>query len=201
MNDARRSRYYTFIQPVLENKLVKSYSAYIFSLVTATLLILFAIRPTANTIVVLRQTIATNQEALDQLNEKARNLSQGQRNYNNLSPAVREKINAAVPANPQLTALIRSLESAIPPQASISAMQIQPLVVISPASPSAFTVHPTLGEVDFNYTITGDYNQILSTINNIGKLPRLISIRNMTISKQTEGPAVLSISGKGYYLK
>ncbi len=199
--NARYSRYYTFIQPALQNKFVKNYSVHIFSLITSALLIIFAIRPTATTIVVLRQTIATNQQVLDQLNQKAKNLSQGQRNYNNLSPTVRTKISALIPEQPEVTDLIKKLEGAVPPQASVSAIQVQPLTVITQATSSADITHPLLGEIDFSYTVTGDYNQIVTIINNISRLPRLINIHNLTISKQTEGPAVLAITGKGYYLK
>ncbi len=200
----QNSRYFTFIKPlidkqILKNRIVRSYASYIFSLITIIILIIFAIRPTLVTISNLQKNIETNQQVLDTLNLKAKNLSQGQRNYQTLDANVKSKIRQSVPYSPDITTLIRSLELATPPQASISAIQVQPIVVYD--STQIVGTHPILGEVEFTYNIAGEYNQITTAITNLSKLPRLISITNLTINRQQEGPTTLSVTGKGYYLK
>lgn len=196
---AQYTRYYTYIKPIIQNKMVRSYAPHIFSLVTVGLLILFAIRPTISTILNLQQEIANSQQVLDTLNQKAKNLSLGQKNYRDLEPQMKSKIIQAVPFNADVTNLVKHLEAATPPQASTSAIQIQPVTLYD--TQTVLTDHPTLAEVDFTYNVLGDYPQIVTTLNNLSRLPRLVTITNMTISRQDEGPATLSVTGKGYYLK
>lgn len=196
---AQYTRYYTYIKPIIQNKMVRSYAPYIFSLITVGLLILFAIRPTISTILNLQQEINNSQQVLDTLNQKAKNLSLGQKNYRDLDSQMKARIIQAVPLSADVTTLIKHLETATPPQASTSAIQIQPVTLYD--TQTVLTDHPILAEVDFTYNVLGDYPQIVTTLSNLSRLPRLITITNMTISQQDEGPATLSVTGKGYYLK
>ena len=193
------SRYYTYIKPIIQNQMVRSYAPYIFSLVMVGLLIVFAIRPTISTILNLQQSINNSQTVLDTLNQKAKDLSQGQKNYQDIDPAIKTKIIQAVPFNPDISNLIKNLEAAAPAQASTSAIQVQPVTLFD--TKNVLGEHPVLGEVDFTYNVIGSYSQIMTTINNLSKLPRLSTITNMTINKQQDGPATLSVTGKAYFLK
>jgi Tfp pilus assembly protein PilO len=196
----QQSRYYTFIQPVIKNPYVRSYAPYVFSLVTVTVLLVFAIRPTVSTILVLKTKIAEEQQTLDALENKARMIQEAKANYDKLDPAVKAKIVAAVPQTVEVTDLLRDLESALPAQASISAIQVQPLTLLDEASPSANKAHPDLAEVDFTYNITGNYNQVLVTLDNLRRVPRLINIRNLVVSKPSE-EMIMTVTAKAYYLK
>lgn len=193
------SRYYTYIQPILRNKAVKSYTPYVFNLVLCGLLVYFAIRPTLTAIANLQKNIDVNQQVLDTLTQKAKDLSLGQKNYEALSPETRAKILTAVPLTANVTTLLRSLETAAPPQASTSAIQVEPVPLFD--STQALSGHPTLQEVHFTYNVVGTYPQIMTTLSNLGKLPRLVSLTNVTISHQSDGPSILSVTGKAFYLK
>lgn len=200
MNTAPQfNRYYTYIKPVIQNKIIRAYAPYIFSLITVGLLIVFAIRPTISAILNLQQSISNSQQVLDTLKKKSADLSQGQKNYQSLSPQIKTKIIQAVPFNPDVTTLIKNLEAATAPQASTSAIQIQPITLFD--IQNTLSDHPTLGKVDFTYNVIGSYAQIITTISNLAKLPRLATITNLIISKQQEGPVNLSVTGKGYFLK
>ena len=196
------TRYYTYIKPVLENKIVKSYASYIFSLVTIAILVVFAIRPTVSTILNLQESITQNQQLLDQLNTKAETLSQAQRNYDQLDPSTKQRIADALPQTPEVTTLTKYLEGIVVGQASDSALQIQPVPLYDANKDlSTAIAKPTLSEVNFTYTIVGEYNQIVSAIDRISKLPRLITIKKLTISRQPDSPTILSITAKAQYLK
>ncbi|MDO8638341.1 MAG: type 4a pilus biogenesis protein PilO [Candidatus Daviesbacteria bacterium] len=199
--NTRYSRYYTYIKPLAENKAVKSVAPYIFSLITIMILIIFAIRPTVSTIINLQKNIEENQQVLKQLETKAQNLIEGKKNYENLPPDMKQKINDAVPNQPNVTSVISSLDNSSGPQASASALQIQPLTLFDDKTQSDKVAKLALGEVDFSYNISGSFIDLLKTLQNLNNSPRLIQIDNVIISKQTASPTVLSITGKAYYLK
>ncbi|MDO8570029.1 MAG: hypothetical protein Q7R97_00400 [Candidatus Daviesbacteria bacterium] len=193
------SRYFTYIKPITNNKTVKSVAPYIFSLIMIIILVIFAIRPTISTILNLQKNLADSQQVLEGLNNKAQNLIEGKKNYNNLPPEVKVKINLAVPVKPDVTFVIASLNNSSKSIASVSALQIQPLVLIDTNQPK--TNKLALDKVDFSYNTVGSFTNLLQVLQNINNASRLLQINNVTINKQTDSPTVLSITGNAYYLK
>lgn len=195
--NAKYNRYFTYIKPLIENKTVKSVTPYIFSLITIIIMLVFAIRPTVSTIVNLQKNIEENQQVLKQLEDKAQNLIQGKKNYENLSPEIKLEISTAIPNKPVVTSVISSLENSGKSIASASALQIQPLTLINDSPQNQFS----LGEVDFSYNVAGSFINLLKVLQNTNGSPRLMQISSVTINKQPDNPTVLSITGKAYYLK
>lgn len=198
MTGSRSSRYFTYIKPVVENRYIKSAAPSVFSLITITIFIVFAIRPTVSVILGLQKNIANQKEILVKLNEKAQNLSQGKKNWESLGDENRLKINTAVPAHPEIPLLIKALKMSTPQTASFSALQIQPLTIIDVASSQSANL--TLAEISFAYNIQGSYQELLSIIQNLEKSPRLLHIDSLSLNKQS-GELTLSLNGKAYYLK
>lgn len=194
------SRYYVYIKPVIQNKLVRSSLPYIFSLIAMIVLLLFAIRPTISTVVELQKSIEDNKKVLATLTTKAQNLTEGKRNLDNMNPVIIQKINSSLPDKPNITILIASLNQASGSVASISALQIQPITLINNASLEQKN-KTTIGEINFSYNIQGSYQNLLTTLYNLNKAGRLINIDSINLSKQTQGVTSLSINGKSYYLK
>ncbi len=199
MPAAKYSRYYTYIRPVMTNKYVKSTAPYIFSLLAMTVFIIFAIRPTVSTILNLQKNIENHQKTYNSLIEKKNNLTLGRNNLQNLGLENRKKIITSVPDNPEVASLINNLRTASSNDASVSALQIQPVVLTDTKAKKQNT--QTLGEVNFTYNVSGTYGQLQSTLYNLQRSPRILSIGNVVLSKQSEGLMVLSVSGKAYYLK
>lgn len=199
--DAKYSRYYTYIKPITENKTVKSVAPYIFSLITMIILIIFAIRPTVSTIINLQKNIENNKQILKGMEDKAQNLIQGKKNYENLPPDVKLKIGAAVPDKPAVISVISSLKNSSEPQASASALQIQPLILIDNSLQEEKKAKLSLGEIDFSYNVPSSFINLLKILQNIKNSPRLMQLNHVTMSKQPENPAMLSITGKAFYLK
>lgn len=198
MASPKYSPYYTYIKPVIQHEIVRSFLPYIFSLTTMTVLIFFAIRPTISTISNLQKSLDNNKEVLARIEQKAQNLTEGKQNLQNLDTQTVSKINNTLPQNPSVPYLIASLQNSLGSSASISALQIQPVTLYESSSlPS----EKKLDEVSFAFNIQGAYPQLLATLDKLSRNPRLISIESIILNKQTEGALVLSVTGKAYYLK
>lgn len=193
------SRYYTYIAPVIRHPFVRSVAPQIFNLVTLTIFILFAIRPTVSTITTLQQEIDNHQQVLNGLNSKIQNLATAKATLETMSPTTRQTINAAIPSQANVPTLVAQLQASLANQASISALQIAPTVLYDTAPSS--TKSAQLREVKFSYNVTGSYPSLVQLLRSIGTISRTINIDNVMISKQASVGATLSVSGKAYFLR
>src|SRR5581483_10862232 len=126
--EARFSRYYTYIRPIVKNKQVQSYSFITFSMITSIIFAIFAIQPTVKTIISLQKSINEEKQILHQIEKKTSDLSQGKQNYQSLDPLTKNTLLSLVPNFPELPEFIDDLSSlASQNQASISGLQFQPL--------------------------------------------------------------------------
>ena len=195
----RYFRYFTYIRPVTKLPIIRTYGSTIFTLLTITIFIFFAIKPTVETILVLQKKLVNSDEVLSKINQKADNLSLGKKNYQNLDVNIKTKIQTTIPDTVELKSVIQSLEAkAIRNEASISALQIQPLVIDTKKD----HVIGTLAEINFTFNVEGAYQNLISLLQDLKTSSRLISIDSVSLSKVSEGSGlVMSISGKAYYLK
>lgn len=194
------SRYFTYIKPFTKLPIVKNYGSTIFSLLTMTILIFFAIKPTIETILVLQKKLADSDEVLQKITQKANNLSKGKQNYDNLDQTIKDKVFALVPDTVSVRSVIQSLEdSAKINGASISALQIQPLVIDTKEDNNQIG---TISEISFIFNTEGNYKNLTALLQDLARSQRLISIDSLSLSKTNDATAlVLSVSGKAYYLK
>ncbi len=193
------SRYFTYIKPLIKLPIIKNYGPTIFTLLTITILIYFAIRPTVATILVLQKKLADENEVLQKVTQKANDLSQGKKNYDNLNQTIKDKISTAIPDTINLKTIIQNLEqTAIARQASISALQIQPIIINTKNE----TQTGVLTDISFTFNIEGDYKNLLAILQDLKNSSRLISFDSLSISQvsDTKG-VVMSMSGKAYYIK
>lgn len=191
------SRYYTYIKPVTENKFVRSYSPYIFGLITIAILLISAIRPTVETVLNLQKEIDNNKKVLETLKDKGKNLTLGNSNYESLGQDLQAKLQRAIPQNPDVTSLVKSLKLGLEGSAS-STIQIQPVNLIDGSSEQP---RLALGDLVFTFNAEGSYDKFLNLLTNLDRASRLINIDSISITRQQEGSAVLSINGKAYFLK
>lgn len=193
------SRYFTYVKPLGKLPFVKTYGSTIFTLIVITIFIFFAIKPTIETILVLQKKLSDTNEILNKINKKAENLSLGKQNYDNLDSSIKNKISAAITSSVDIKSVTQSLEQAAKiHEASISALQIQPLVIGSKVE-NAIGV---LAEIDFTFNVEGDYQNLVSLLQDLKGSSRLISIENVSLSKVSEGSGlIMSIAGKAYYIK
>lgn len=193
------SRYFTYIKPFTKLPIIKNYGSTIFALLTISILTFFAIKPTIETILVLQKQLADQTEVLQKVTQKANDLSLGKKNYDNLDQDIKSKIVNAIPDSLTLKSVIQTLDqSAVIHEASISALQIQPLVIDTKT-----TNQPgILSEVSFVFNTEGNYQNLVSLLQDIRRSSRLISIDSLSMSKASEGETlIMSLSGRAYYLK
>lgn len=193
------NRYFTYIKPITKLPIIKNYGPLIFSLLTTSILIFFAIKPTVETILVLQKKLDYSNETLQKVTQKAQNLSLAKQNYDNLDQAVKDKIAAKIPDTVSLKSIITILEEAAKTNdASISALQIQPLAVDTKTTEQVGTI----SEISFIFNTEGEYKNLTTLLQTLRSSSRLISIDNLSLAKSNDGKTlVLSLSGKAYYLK
>ena len=115
----------------------------------------------------------------------------------NFNRNLKDKINGKIPQNAEVASLIRSLRNASPPQASTSALQVQPFLMVDNAG-SVTTL--ALSEIEFVYNTQGPFQDLLLVLRNLQNTDRLIKVDSVVISRSL-GPTVLSVTGKAYFLK
>lgn len=193
------SRYFTHIKPLGKLPIIKTYGSTIFTLIVITVFIFFAIKPTVETILILQKKLSDMTEVLDKINKKAEDLSLGKQNYDNLDPNIKDKISSSVPSSVDIKSITQSLEQAAQTyEASISALQIQPLVIKTKTE----GVVGKLEEINFTFNVEGSYQNLISLLQDLRGSSRLISIDTVSLSKVTEGSGlIMSIIGKAYYIK
>mgnify|MGYP001562413985 FL=1 len=191
-------RYYTYIEPIIKNPLIKTYGYAIFTMVMTAIFILFAIKPTLETIVVLQKKLTTQKETLKKIDKKISDLGTAQTNYKNINPDSKSKVILSVPANADLANLIRNLESTtLGTTASISALQFQPLVINRKEEFSN-----KLQEISFTFNIEGSYDTLKSVLQNLYGSTRLFTVESLSFNKVATGNILLmNITGKAYFIK
>lgn len=193
------SRYFTYIKPVTRLPIIKTYGSTIFTLLVTTIFILYAIKPTVETILVLQKKLTDQTQVLEKLTQKTDDLAKAQQNYEILDPNLKSKIEAAIPDTVSLNSITQTLEQAAKQyEASVSALQIQPLVLETKAENQL----GTLAEIVFTFNAEGEYKNLISLLQVLKSSGRLITIDNVSLSKLSEGAGlIMSLSGKAYYIK
>lgn len=199
-SSSRYSRYFTYVRPIVRIPLVKNYGSTIFTLLVIIIFIFFAIKPTVETILILQKKLDNANELLKKLEEKSHNLAQGKKNLDNLDPQIKNKISSSIPDLIRLRTLIQTLEqTALSRNASVSALQIQPIAV----EPKNKEVLGEMTEIDFTFNTEGVYTNLSSILQEILRSSRLFSVNSVNIRKINDENATLlmSIVGKAYYIK
>lgn len=193
------SRYFTYIKPITKIPIVRTYGSTIFTLLIIAIFIIFAIKPTVETIVILQKKLEDSKQILQKINQKTKTLSLAKQNYEKLDPNIKSKISAAIPDTTELKSVTQTLEGvAKNHDASISALQIQPITITTKTEMSIGTI----SEISFNFNITGEYPKLVSMLQDLKTSGRLISIDTLSLGQVSEGGGlIMSISGKAYYLK
>lgn len=193
------SRYFTYIKPVIRLPIIRTYGSTIFTLAVMTIFIFFAIKPTMETILVLQKKLVDSTQILEKVNQKANNLSAGKTNLEKLPPNIKSKLLAAIPDAASLKSIIQILEQAAKAhEASVSALQIQPLVLETKKDNQL----GILSEVSFTFNTEGEYQNLILLLQDLRSSDRLIHINSLSLSKVSEETAlIMSISGKAYYIK
>lgn len=193
------SRYFTYIKPITKFPIIRNYGSTIFTLLTISILTLFAIKPTVETILVLQKRLVDEEQTLQKITQKSNDLSLAKKNYDNLDEDIKNKIASAIPNTTGLKSVISTLEqTAKMHDASISALQIQPIVINNTTKEGI----GSLAEITFIFNTEGAYQNLTALLQDLRTSSRLVSIDSVSMSKTVDGTSIImSLSGKAYYLK
>lgn len=215
----RYRRYYQRLEPLFKSPQAQAYTMVILSLFTIAFFGIFAIRPTLKTIAALQRKIGDNTEVDQKLEEKINALIQAQDTYQRMEPDL-PLIYSLLPDKPEFPSLFRRIENlAIDHDATISAIQFDPIVLYAKSSNTSAT--PTGAAADttttsaptaaatqttpmfFSLVFGGNYEKLLELLDRLTKLDRLITIQSVGLSPAgTAGGSstlTVTIQSRAYY--
>jgi len=196
----QKSRYYTYIKPIVQSRKIQEYGPLIFSLVMVSFFSIFALRPTLTTIASLQKAIESQNTLKTQVSEKIETLTLAKNNYLAMDPITRESIDSLIPnetALPELINEIRSLAEVY--EASISGLQFETLDL--DGKPKVLVKQPAPKEIPFTMNLKGEYITLLQFLNALNKIDRIISINSITVRGTEDDGLTMSINARAHYFK
>lgn len=194
----RYFRYFTYVEPVLKAPIVRTYGSLILTFISLTVFVIFAIKPTFETILVLQKKLSDEQAVLKQIKQKSQDLRTGIENYQKLDDSTKQKIDTTVPKNLDLGTVVSALEqAALSAEASVSALQFQP-ITMEKSNDQSFEAK--LAEISFTFNVEGSFDKQKKVLQSLRQSSRLISVTGLIFNK-IEGGLLMSVTGKAYYLK
>lgn len=185
---------YALLLPDFKKDKTRKISSIVFSLIALSFLGLFAINPTLSTIAKLRKDLEDSKFVSQKLQEKISNLYTLQKKYSLIQEDI-PVVLAAIPNNPQAPTLMGQIQT-LAKENNIAITSIQSSQVEALAE----------GVIDkkfstFSFTVAGEgnYNSIINFISSLTNMQRVISIDNLSISKERESGNLFVINGKSYF--
>ena len=198
--NSRYSRYYTFIKPITRNRYVRTYSSLSFSLIAIMIFVIFAIKPTISTILVLQKQIDNENQTLNSLTKKAQDLSNARDKLKAIDQDTKDKLDTLLPDQTDATTLSDSLTTlALSHNASVSGLQFQPIDLVG--HPNKLSKSPSLKEINFTLNLTGGYSDLVATLKALVDSPRLVVLDSVNVTEAGDNSLVMSINGRGFFLQ
>lgn len=215
----RNSRYYTQIEPIMSDPVIRGYFTLVASFLLTAFFILFALSPTFSTIVGLLRKIDDQKKVIAALDSKITNLITAQENYSQVEQKL-PLLEAALPTRPLpdevLTELVKSGSAS---GVKITSLQVDEVylsginpVKVGEAGAATTPVQTqqdffsTLGlpTVKFTLGVNGTKDQIRSFAGYIVNLPRILLLDELTVTSETGsidggGNMNAEISGSGFF--
>lgn len=206
----RFSRYFVDLGRLYKIKKVRVYTGLVFSLLTISFFLLFAIKPTLMTIAQLVKTIEDQRQVSQKLAEKISNLEKAQSTYNQVANQL-YLVDEALPKEPSLGTLVVQLEALSAQEGvGLTSLRFAKVEVKNPAgSPTESAGEKT---VAFTLTAKGDYRKLASFLDSLTRLRRLTTVNSFSLKGQKEKGEIvvtpsgeieisLATTGQAYYLE
>ena len=195
---AEYSKYLAFM-PDLKQERTKKFTTIVLTLVASIILGLFAVSPTLSTIANLQKQIDDSTFVNQKLQEKINNLTTLQRKYADIQTDL-PIITDAIPTSSQVPLLVAQIQT-IAKNSNLKLNRFQTLEIdLSKAKVASKTSYSSF---DFGLSAQGNYQQITDFLNGLVNFQRIITITNISISKQTSADngnvLQLSINGTAFF--
>lgn len=181
----RYRRYYQSLEPILGKAKSQNYTAVVFSFLAVSLFGWYAIRPTIQTIIMLRREIQDKTEISRKMEDKIGALIEAQAAYSQAEkflPAVSE----AMPGSPEGIPLIIQLRTlADSAGVAFKAVQMPALPLLgTQATASATSKAASTGKqqsFEFSISVTGDYSAIQTFLLGLIEMRRVVIINSISV--------------------
>ncbi len=214
----RNSRYYTQIEPIIADPVLRGYFTLIASFLLTAFFILFALSPTFSTIVGLVRKIDDQKKIISSLDAKITNLITAQENYSQIEPKI-PLLETALPTKPIPEQILDELvKTSTASGVNITTIQINE-VYLSGVNPVKIEAGPKappeknnqdlfaplgLPLVRFTVGVKGQQANIRDFIGQIVNLPRILLLDEFALTTETgsvnrDGTLNAKISGSGFF--
>lgn len=207
INYPKYRQYYSRLEPFINRPEIKTYTSLILFLLTTSFFLLFAVKPTLNTITSLNRQIEDGKYTDQKLQEKINALSTAQVEYNKVI-ALLPLINSALPDNPAVVKFAKSIEAvAGSAGVNIVSLQFSPVDIYNQEMPIVKETVSVADLEEHNYTIvfSGSYKNLVAFHEYVRKIQRLSLTDKFMINKLSLGEIKsqlsLDMSGKIFSLK
>lgn len=188
---------YLELMPDFKQEKTQKFTTIALTLIASIVLGVLAINPTLSTIANLQKQLGDDKFVEQKLQEKINNLSILQEKYAAVQPDL-DSINNAIPQTPEITTLLGQIQ-AVAKDSNLSIVSLQTFQV---DVPPAIVSSGNYSSFDFSISVGGKYQDMLSFIQELSDIQRIIVIDNATFSKNVDdnNPGLnLAIKGTVYY--
>lgn len=188
---------YLDLVPDFKQEKSKKFITIVLTLTASIILGLFVVSPTISTIANLRKQIEDNKIVEEKLQQKINNLSVLSQKYSDLEadiPIVLE----AIPQTSQIPLLVAQIQ-AVASESNVKLNNFQTFRV--DVSQKAIK-GKKFSSFDFTLTAQGDYQDMLSFMDNLVSFQRITTVTNISVSKATSfnnSSLQLNIRGTAYF--
>lgn len=204
----RYRRYYTYIEPIITDPVIRSYFSLVASLILVAFLLIFALSPTIDTIIGLQKKISDQKDILGKLQTKTEDLIAAQESFRQVESSIPVLL-VALPENsvPQ-TVITQIMSSASPSGATPTSLRFSELPVTQTYSASDLANHqkpPTndlkLPMLDFSLSLIGSPAQVRSYLGKLEDSLRYVRFQSLLFNINPDNPNIVSADaqGVGYY--
>lgn len=190
-------RYKRYLESTSEKPLLRASMFLILSLVLTILMVTLALRPTLITISTLLGQIREQKKVAQQLSTKIQNLQKAadELEINRESLAL---LDQALPTTPNISTWIEQVQThATDSNVTINSLSLGATVFARRVPQLEIEVAKTT----FSMAVTGQYDDILSFVDQLERMLRVTQLSDVQISRDTEGQLQVSLRGAIAYEK
>lgn len=210
----RYRKYYQSLEPLLSKPISRAYITIVFSFLAISLFGWYAIRPTIQTILVLKRETRDKIEINKKMEDKIAALIEAQANYQEVE-ALLPIVDQALPTIPDAVPLMIQLRNLASMSGTLITTVQLPSVPLTGQEPSPGTGKTQVNKqqlYDIAISVQGSYQNIHAFLEGITSMRRIVSVDSVTVTPISAGSAStesaipssrllqLALKLKAYYL-
>lgn len=201
----RFHRYYTYIEPLVADPVIRSYFSVVASLILVSLFVVFALSPTVSTILGLVKKIDDQKNTIAAMDRKIDDLVTAQIAYSSFEPQLNALLVALPEKSTPETAVDSLYNAASSSAVTITALEFGDIPISSISGAQSKLLEKALtvsgrnetGAISLTIAAEGGSGQIEEFLARLEQMPRIIKITNLSFGSKN---GAVTASGKAYFL-